>query len=253
LKNARVCIANSPTEAETMRRDCPSCQARVVYWSAGIAESVNEKPDEKFFAFSGLENANYILQIGRFEPKKNQLATILATKDFDLPLVFIATNIFDKKYFLTCMEAVQKWRKGPTLILSQELPSTQLGNVSIQQLPKGLPLSKEMLLSAIAHAALHIHPAFYELPGYTYLEAAKMGTPTIASSWTTIRDYFTDEKTGEYSLDQRIEYCLPYDIPAMTQLIWKKIGERFPFDNTHPVFSRTKVDVARDILTLINN
>lgn len=253
LKNATVCIANSPTEAQTMRRDCPSCNAQVVYWSSGLAEAIEREPHEEFLTFTGLEKRGYLLQVGRFEMRKNQLATILATKDFALPLVFIATAtaLHSREYLFSCLEAIHKWRKGPTLIVSQELPSCQSGQLTVLQMPQGEKLSPGMLLSAVAHAGLHVHPAFHELPGYTYLESAKLGVPTIASTWTSIRDYFTDEKTGEYSLDKRIEYCLPYDLPGLTQLVWKKWGESFSQDLSHPAFTRTKVDVAREILRLI--
>lgn len=253
LKNAEVCIANSPTEAQTMKRDCPSCNAQVIPWSSGLAEELDREPNEDFLQLTGLQKKGYILQVGRFEMRKNQLGTLLATKDFDLPLVFIATTtaVHSTEYLFTCLEAIHKWRKGPTLIISQELPSYKSGNLTILQMPGGQKLPRETLLSAFGHAGLHIHPAFHELPGYTYLESAKLGIPTIASTWTSIRDYFTEEKTGHYSLDNRIEYCLPYDLPGLTQLVWKKWGEEFSPDHSHPIFTRTKVDMAREILACL--
>src|ERR1700687_2414991 len=105
------------------------------------------------------------------------------------------------------MEAIQRWRKGPTLLLSQTLPEGQLGSLRILPMPGREKLSTSMLQSAFAHAGLHLHPAFYELPGATYFESAILGVPTIASTWTTIDEYFLDPQ-----LDERIEYSLPYDL-----------------------------------------
>ena len=68
-------------------------------------------------------------------------------------------------------------------------------------------ISQELLVSAYQNAGLYLHPAFYELPGYVYLEAAKLGTPTIATEWSTLSDYFTNEE-GDYELDDRILYAL---------------------------------------------
>ena len=107
-----------------------------------------------------------------------------------------------------------------------------------------------MLLSAFFHAGLHLHPSFYELPGYTYLESAKFGTPTIASLWSSLKDYLTDS-SGKYALDDRIEYVLPYDLTAIRGLIEKKFGQRYPRSPELPIFQRTAQDVAKEFLSLI--
>ncbi len=246
LKDAKVCIANTETEAKTMLRDCPSCNAQVVPWAPGFAEDFEREATGEFLALTGLKSREYILQVGRFELRKNQLGTILATKDLDLPLVFIATKGSYEWYEAACMEAIQKWRKGPTLILSQTLPEGQSGSLRVLPMPGREKLSTSMLQSAFAHAGLHLHPAFYELPGATYFESAILGVPTIASTWTTIDEYFLDPK-----LDERIEYSLPYDLPRLTQLVHKKLGQTFPLEPLHPIFRRTKVDVAKEILRSI--
>lgn len=251
LKDARVCFANSSSECRTMLRDCPTANAKVVHLSPGFAEEHHGEISDDFLKLTGLKKGEYILQVGRFEVRKNQLGSILATKDLDIPLVFIATKTDRPWYEGTCLEAIRKWRKGPTFIISETLSDLTFENIKIIQMPNKEKLSAKMLISAYANAALHLHPAFYELPGYTYLEAAKLGIPTVASSWATIDDYFTDS-SGKYSLDERIEYCLPYHLPSIKKLILKKIGQKFSKDHPHPIFKRTKLDVASEVLQHLN-
>lgn len=252
LKHADLCIANSPTEARTLLRDCPSCNAKVVYWTPGFAET-EEEPTDEFLKFTGLRSGEYILQVGRFHQKKNHLGSILATKDLDIPLVFIATTAADFPYERTCLEAAHTFRKAPTYIIHQKLPTMMSDKLRILHMPNGRKISPSMLLSAFAHAGLHLHPAFYELPGYTYLESTKLGIPTIASSWTSIRDYFTDPHTGKYTLDDRMEYVVPYDVPGIAKLVKKKFGQKYSRNFDHPIFKRRSIDVARDIMLHIES
>jgi hypothetical protein len=247
MKEARVCIANTPTEARTLLRDCPSCNARVVPWAPGFAEEFIGDPSEDFLKLTGLASKEYLLQVGRLEVRKNQLASIIASRDLDAPLVLIATASPTKIYIQACLSAIQKWRKGPTIIVSQALPDYREGNLRIIHMPEGKKLSSSMLYSAFAHAGLHVHPAFSELPGATYFESTALGVPTIASSWATIGDYFHPPLP-----DDRMECCLPFDLPALTALIHKKMGASYPPCRDHPAFTRTRVDVARDILALLN-
>lgn len=246
LKRAKVCIANSPTEAKTMKRDCPSCNAQVVYWPPGFAEDYAKDPTDEFLHLTGLSSGSYMLQVGRLEFRKNQLGTIIASKDLDIPLVFIATKGAYDWYEKSCIEAILKWRKAPTIIVSQKIPPQKEKNFQIMPMPGGEKLSTSMLQSAFYHAGIHVHPAFQELPGATYFESVALGVPTIASSWTTINDYFSD-----HPIDDRLEYCLPYDITHIKELIEKKFGQRYDSESIHPVFKKTKTDMAREILATI--
>lgn len=242
LKKARVCFANSPTEARTMIRDCPTCNAQTVLLPPGFAEDYTPKATDEFLHFTGLKSKEYLLQVGRLEFRKNQLGTILASKDLDIPLVLIATKGNYPWYETTCLEAIKKWRQAPTYIISQNLSPIKDGSLHILPMPGGKKLSSSMLQSAFFHAGVHLHPAFQELPGFTYFESVALGVPTIASSWTTIKDYFHDQ-----GMDDRIEYCLPYDLLEIKSLILKKITQKYP-SCPYPIFRRTKIDMAREIL-----
>ena len=247
LKEAEVIIASSHREVDTLKRDIPSSDPKMVNWNLGFE---HQDPDDEFLRFTGMKKGEYVLQVGRLEHRKNQLGTVLATKDFDAPLVLIATKAFQPDYGKLVIEAIKKWRKAPTLIISQDLEACEFGNFKIIPMPKRGKLSLNMLSGAFANAGLYLHPAFYELPGMTYFESAVYGIPTIASSWTSCKCYLTDHKTGEYTLDDRIEYCTPYDLPSIRELVSKKFGT-FYSGSLPPIFQRTKEDVAKEVLNLI--
>jgi glycosyltransferase involved in cell wall biosynthesis len=251
LVHAKFVIASSSTEERTLLRDVPGCKTRLLRWAPGFAEGALAPRDDSFLKFTGLKSGSYILQVGRIEPRKNQLATLLATKDLDLPVVFIAAAPSTPLYEKTFLAVAQEKRKGPVILITQNPERVSKGNLRLIQMPNGEILPKTLLLSAYAHAGLHLHPAFYELPGFTYLEAARLGTPTVASEWGSLKDYFTDD-TGNYTLDDRIEYALPYDLAAVKKLVEKKFGQKYPEIPQHPVFQRTAVDLARDFLTVLN-
>ncbi len=245
-KNAAFWIASSPTEEKTILEDWPDCKTTVIPIAPGIVTSWDKDPDDSFLRFTGLSSGSYLLQVGRLEMRKNQLATILATRDLDLPLVFISTTSLD--YENLCVEAAVKWRKAPTLFISQSLAPREEGPVRVLSMPKGKKLPIATLVSAYHHAGLHIHPSFHELPGATYLEAARFGTPSLASTWCTINDYFYDPALGHSQLDGRIVYTEPANLPVMRQKIEMLFGKKFPPLTNHPALSRTHKDVAEDFL-----
>lgn len=252
IKNAEVCIATSPTEAATMQRVSPGCRTEVVYLECGIPDALVAQKSDALLQWTGLKQGEYVLQVGRIELRKNQLATILAMKDLDMPLVFIATESFYPPYEQMCLEAIRKWRKAPTLVISQNLKSTHEGNLRVLSMPEGKKLPLEMLVSAYQNAGMYLHPAFCELPGLTYLEAAKLGVPTVASEWTTIKDYFTDPITNKPTLDDRILYAPPHHISALKELVLRQFGRKINKNISHPMFRRTKIDVAKDLVTALN-
>ncbi len=252
LKNAALCIANSPSEAAFMRRDCPACKTAVVPVAPGFVAGYRGIPDDSFIQWTGLKSKSYVLQVGRLEFRKNQFGTLLAMRNFDIPLVFIATRAFQVEYEEACVEVALRWRKAPTLFISQNLKPFEQGHVKILPMPEGGKLPQELLLSAYYHAGLHLHPAFQEIPGLTYLEAARLGTPTIGSPWCTITDYFYDQRLGHANLDGRMAYLLPYHIREIEELIPQMFGKSFPPLEDHPIFTYTESDAARNFVAHLN-
>ncbi len=252
MAKAEICIANSPSEEKLIQRSCPLAKTSTIFWTSGYVEKDAYRYSAKFIKRFNLPKKGYILQIGRIGPRKNQLATILAARDLELPLVFVATGHFplENEYLNTCLLAAKKFRKGPTLFLTNAVEEMKENNIEVINVKEGL--TTQELMSAYQNAAVYCHPAFYELPGYVYLEAAKLGTPCVASSWSTLKDYFTETMTGSYTLDNRIEYILPYDLKAIKTAILNSLDKSFSPSN-HPIFQRTDLDVAKEFLGVMSD
>lgn len=246
LKGAEVCIATSQKEATLIWQD-HQIPSKIALLPTPIHQ---RESDGSFLQLTGLKKGEYILQVGRMEAKKNQLASILACSDHKAPLVFVSTiNYARNRYYVqTCIEAILEYRKAPTIIISQILESQKIGPLQIIQMPNNEKLPQSTVHDAIENAGLHIHPSFHETPGYTYLESAYFGIPTIASEWTSIREYFTNEG-GTYLLDDRMEFCLPYEVEKMRELVSKKFGKSYPVKPEVFIFSKTEKDFAKEVLS----
>ena len=250
LRQALFCQAASATEERTIQRDCPQAKVETVYWDIPLLRDSGEADDE-FLKLTGLSSGEYILQVGRLETRKNQLASVLATCNIDAPLVFIASKGYQEWYEMHVVNAAAKFRKAPTILVSQHYPSQHVGNgMRIVQMPGGERLSEACLVSAFRHCGLHLHPAFYEAPGYTNLEAANIGVPTVASAWGTLRDYCTFGG-GDPQMGDRFDYVIPYHLPAIEQAVERNFGRKTAPDLRHPIFRRTTEDVGAETLALI--
>lgn len=247
LRDAKICFANTQKEERTLRRDCPSCQTQVIPLFPGLSEDFRNSPTSEFINWLGLCSQDYLLQVGRIEPRKNQLGTILATRDLDLPLVLIATRTasFYREYEKTCLEAIVKWRRAPTWIISQHLPPLETPLLKIVPMPGENKLPITTLQSAFAHAKALIHPAFCEQPGYTYFESLTVGTPIIASSWVGAREYLS-------GFEHHATYPNPFILKEIRESILK-IGQKFTPNLSHPSLTRSYLDMAQDISTTLKN
>ena len=145
---------------------------------AGFTDEKVYDYSDAFLKFSGLGKKGYVLQVGRLEPRKNQLASVLAMRNRDLPLVLISSYIAipHRRYAEVVLSAIVKWRRAPTIVYSEQLEPREEGALSVRKLERD-QFGVDLLISAYQNCALHLHPAFMELPGYTYLEAAKLGHP----------------------------------------------------------------------------
>jgi glycosyltransferase involved in cell wall biosynthesis len=250
LRQALFCQAASATEARTILRDCPQANIETVYWDIPLFRD-NAEGDDEFLELTGLRSGEYILQVGRMETRKNQLASVLATRNIDVPLVFIASQGYQDWYELHVVNAAAKFRTAPTILVSQHYPSQHVGNgMRIIQMPGGERLTEACLVSAFRHCGLHLHPAFYEAPGYTNLEAAHIGVPTVTSAWGTLRDYCTFGG-GDAAMGDRFEYVVPYDLPALEEAVQRNFGRNVSPTIDHPIFRRTMEDVGRETLAII--
>jgi glycosyltransferase involved in cell wall biosynthesis len=249
IRDAKINIANSGAEKNTILRDVPTASVETVFWTAGFAEEWDKTEDTTFLEKYNLISKNYILQVGRLEVRKNQIATLLALKDVDEDLVFICSAGYQPWYESLFINLIKKFRKNRTLVITQTLKNGRWGNFEIINTDGGEKLALGLLKSAYQHSKVHCHPAFYELPGYTYLEALYFNIPTIASEWTTIGDYL--DFGGDKYCNGLVEYVLPHDIKGIRDAYFKIKDVRKK--NANSIFERTSNDVGFEISELMNS
>jgi tetratricopeptide (TPR) repeat protein len=129
--------------------------------------------------------SDYILCVGRFESRKNQLMLLKALEHIDIPLVLVSNGVY---YQPDYAQAVKSFvRRGKTIIAER--------------------LSDSLLASAYAGARVHALPSWFELPGLVSLEAAAAGAAIVACDTGTTRDYLMD----------RVFWCKPDDEHSILQ------------------------------------
>jgi glycosyltransferase involved in cell wall biosynthesis len=201
LQRARRAFPSSRQEARTIVRDAPQARVRIVPFSTDLKDRFSLRHQFDFADAYGT-GRDYILQVGRLEPRKNQLFTALACRDLSQPLVFIATSS-SLRYAKYLVDLCNRFRKAPTWIISGEFDDADIGSVHVRRMKDDKKLPWGMLGSAYANAALNVHPAFYELPGLTYIESLSVGTRTVISTKASMAEYIVDPKTasGVYFVD----------------------------------------------------
>jgi glycosyltransferase involved in cell wall biosynthesis len=220
LRDALISFPTSRFEESTIRRDSPDAKTKVWHSPTGLVHEWSGAGQSDFAALCGLKS-QYVLQVGRLETRKNQLATILAGADLPIELVFVSTKGYQPWYEKLAVEAIIKYRKYPTIIVSENIPSQQIGLLKIVQMPGGQKLSNDMLHSAYTGAIVNCHPAFYELPGLTYLESIHCEVQTICSRWTSVAEYISNDGAGS-----GIHYVDPRSISEIKNALLASVFDR---------------------------
>lgn len=165
--DSAVLIATGRTEAAALRRDYPAAkQVEICHLGADGFEF--QDGGEMFRKETGLQD--FVLCVGRFELRKNQLMLLKALEDSDLTVVFAGGGF---SYQPAYAEACRRFqRRGKTVFLDR--------------------LEPKMLASAFQAAKVHALPGWLELPGLVSLEAARCGTNVVVTDYGTSRDYLED-------------------------------------------------------------
>jgi len=179
MEIADLLIPNSELEARQLYRyfHVPKMKVRVV--PNGVDSVFSEANPEAFIAQYGLKD--FVLCVGRIEPRKNQLNLIRAVKGTKIPLVIIGKSVsLYKKYYEACLREA-----GPHVHF--------LG---------GLPHGSELLRSAFAACEVFVLPTWLETPGLAALEAGLAGAKVVITQEGATREYFKD----------LVEYVSPNDL-----------------------------------------
>jgi glycosyltransferase involved in cell wall biosynthesis len=135
---------------------------------------------------SGLPDQEFVLQVARIEPVKNQVFTIQAALELQLPLVLVGeAPSYSARYHQECMRLAGKGR-GVTF----------LGRVAHEELP---PI--------YAAAKVHVLPSYRETPGLASLEAALAGCSIVSTDQGSAPEYFGD----------RAWYCSPGSLRSIRE------------------------------------
>lgn len=188
LEFAQCSIPSSAREEKTIKRDSPRAKTTILRFPTDLSARFEGATRGKFTSEYGIPGG-YVLQVGRLETRKNQLATVFALRDLPAPLVFIATRTSQPWYTRLVLEAIVNHRKHPTWVVSQDLEERQIGPLTVKRMTDSQKLPWPTLGAAYLDAAANCHPAFHELPGLTYIESISLGCPTVCSTMASIDEY----------------------------------------------------------------
>ncbi|MEL7321272.1 MAG: glycosyltransferase [Pseudomonadota bacterium] len=138
---------------------------------------------QKFIAATGLRD--FVLFVGRIEPRKNQAIAAFALRHLDIPFVCIG-HIGDPDYF----ELVKKWA-GPKFVHIDRIDD------------------RELLAGAMKAATCMVLNSWAEGAPLAALEAAAAGTPLILSNMSGENEY----------LEEYASYVHPCDVDSLRETV----------------------------------
>jgi glycosyltransferase involved in cell wall biosynthesis len=165
LRAASAVLPNSRAEASMLSKDFGiKCDLiRIVPNGVDVSLFSNHHSSIDF----GL--SEFVLMVARFDLRKNQLGLIRATKDVDIPMVFIgkpSSSILAQEYYKKCMREAGK-------------------NVRFLQ-----SIKHENLPAIYRACKVHALPSFFETPGLASLEAALAGANIVSTNRGATYEYF---------------------------------------------------------------
>jgi len=162
-------LPNSNLEKEQIRRlfAIPGDKLQVVY--NGVDDRFREAKAEEFINKFGYKN--FILAVGRIEPRKNQLSLIKASKYIDNKIIIIGDPVSDYlDYYKLCRQTAGK-------------------NVHFLN---SIAHEDSLLASAYAACSVFVAPGWFETPGLAALEAALAGAKLSVTKFGSTVEYFAD-------------------------------------------------------------
>lgn len=116
---------------------------------------------------------DYVLCVGKIEPRKNQLQLVKALEGTDIPLIILGSYIPNEKwYYDEVLKVIDK-------------------NSNMQHI-EFLPYDSELLASLFAGAKVHALLGQNETPGIVNLEAGIAGANLVVGDCVPVREYLND-------------------------------------------------------------
>jgi glycosyltransferase involved in cell wall biosynthesis len=221
---ADVVIPNSHIELKQLNRlfAVPESRMRVVPNCADAAFELGDK--NLFISKYGIEN--FVLSVGRIEPRKNQLNLIKAMKGSALPLLIVGDPVSD---YMDYYDECKKAGSGNVIFT---------GRISHED---------PMLKSAYKACASFVSQGWFETPGLTALEAGLAGANVATTDKGCTREFFKDF----------VEYFNPSDIGSIRSAIDKSIhkesstafSDYIKRELLWGVAAKKRVEIYRNILS----
>lgn len=209
LRFADALLPNAQAEGEDLTRECGVDPARVRVVPNAVEPDAFDATSDLFERTHG--RRDFVLSVGRVEPRKNQLRLVQACRRLRRPLVLVDPVHPDHAAYRARVRAAMS---GDMLCLER--------------------LSDEMLRSAYAACRVHALPSFFETTGLSSLEAAAAGARIVVNEQPHTREYFEEDAA----------YCDPSSVPSIAgaiaraweapspQRLRQRIAERFTWRQT---------------------
>lgn len=232
VKLSDVILVQSELEAEDIKTDFGVKDFSWALVVNGVDYQVFNNPDPSVFNGRiyekygiNLSNSPILLNVGRIEPRKNQLSVIeaferlLEVEDF-------------KKYYLVFIGDFSTRSPEYTFRFKQ----------LVSENPRILHLSAQpqsVVASAMAHEGIYVHPSWFETTGLVCLEASLAGMSVVASG-DRVREYLGDSAF----------YCDPGSVEDIQNAIIKSHNEAPDRDSVKDIIAKkfTWDEAARQTL-----
>jgi glycosyltransferase involved in cell wall biosynthesis len=167
LEVADVLLPNGEAEEEKIIEIFGTDREKFHVVPNGVDERFKNADSAEFEGKYGMKD--FVLCVGRFEPRKNQLGLIRALKGENIQIVFIG-DAKDQEYLDLCKKEASEKVKF-------------LGF---------MPHESSLLMSAYAACRVFVLPSWYETPGLTALEAGLAGSNIVITEKGATKEYFED-------------------------------------------------------------
>jgi len=169
LEAANIIVPNSRIEATILSREFRINLDKFFSVPNAVEKNFFSAKPDRFIEKYSLKD--FVLYVGRIEPRKNMLTLLKAYEDIEIPLVIIGHfNPLEYEYFLECKKVAKH-------------------NSHIHFLGYMSPNSEE-LLSAYAAAKVFVLPSGFETPGLSALEAGLAGCNLVITKGGSTKEYF---------------------------------------------------------------
>ncbi|MEM0230928.1 MAG: glycosyltransferase [Candidatus Woesearchaeota archaeon] len=215
-------IVNSQAEKYLLVKDFKICKSKIFVIPNGVDQKFRYGSASAFIKKYRIKD--FVLYVGRIEPKKNVLSLIRATRNINTPLVIVGD--YNPNYPKYCAAVKKEAEASNTVIIPR------------------LPHDSEMLRSAYKACKVFALVSFGETPGLSALEAGLAGANVVITEIGSTREYFSDfayyvNPESQIDIENKIKKA--YETQKNRALskhiyknyLWKKILTKTKFEEVY--------------------